>query len=349
MASTPPPLEGSRIVLGGYTPETGGHAEGVSAFVVHSTGSDAVQVSAAGLPSPSYLIAHPDRPWLFAAGEGTPGQVSSLAVGAGGGLEVLSTATVTGDGSCQLALTPDGRHLVVANYGSGSISSFAVAPDGTLSEQLDLLQFAGSGPDQERQEAPHAHQVVAHAGELLVCDLGTDLIHRVTLDDTGHFGAAGPPVQLPGGTGPRHLVVVEEHLVVACELSAEVWLGRPHTGGWREAARVPSSAAAGEARVYPSGIVADGRRVFVANRGPGTVAVFDVDLEQGALVPVAEFGCGGTAPRDLTLSRGRVWVANEPDDLVSVYPTSALPDAELEFELAAPSPSCVVLLSDPSW
>jgi 6-phosphogluconolactonase len=332
-------------VVGGYTAASDGHAVGLTALALarSSAGVAASTVGSVPLSSPSFAVLHPNRRWLFAVSESSPGLVASLAVGDDGSLALLGTRGAPGsDGNCHLALTPDGRYLVTAGYGSGTTSSFAVDPSGQLSEQLDLCIFEGSGPDLERQQTPHAHQVVPGGPELLVCDLGTDQIHRLGLDDGGRFLRLAPPIGLPAGSGPRHLVLVEDHLLVACELSAEVWIARRHEDGWQEVGRVPATAAAGACA--PSAIVNQGRRVYVANRGPGTVAVFDLEPEQGELVPVAEFSCHGPSPRDLTLSGGRLWVANQSDDLVSVFPTSQLPPPGAEFEFAAPSPSCLVLL-----
>lgn len=335
-------------MIGGYTADLDGHAVGVTALALASTPAGDVRASTVGsvaLSSPSFVVRHPSQPWLFAVSETSPGRVASLAVADDGALTRLDTRGTTGsDGNCHLALTPDGRHLVTAAYGSGTTSSFAVGPDGVLSEQLDLLAFEGSGTDAERQQSPHAHQVVPDGSELLVCDLGTDRIHRLSLDDDGQFSRSGPPIQLPGGSGPRHLALVQDHLVVACELSAEVWVARRSEGGWQEVGRVPASAAAAGQPCAPSAIVSTGRRVYVANRGPGTVAVFDLDPEQGQLVRLAEFPCGGPWPRDLALSDGRLWVANQSNDLVSVFSTSELPPRGAEFELSAPSPTCLVLL-----
>lgn len=335
----------TQILVGGYTAESDGHARGIESWLVAEddprrlTHVEPVEVS-----SPSYLVGDPNHPWVFAVSETSPGRVTSFALAADEALVPLSTSTLGGDESCHLAVTGDGRHLVIAHYGSGSLSSVGIGPDGSLTQELDLLQLTGSGPDPERQQGPHAHQVVVLGDELLVCDLGTDRIHRLTLDDRGRFSTAAPPLELPPGSGPRNLVVVGDHLVVACELSAEVWVGRRSGDGWVQVARVPSSTAPAGAVVFPSAIVADGSRVFVANRGVGSVAVFDLDAATDTLTGVAELSCGGSWPRDLVLSEGRLWVANQTDDVVTVLATASLPAAETDFAFPSPSPASLLLL-----
>ena len=118
-----------QVIIGGYTAEMGGSATGVRSLLVDRDEHGAVHLDEAAdlaLTSPSYLIAHPERPWLFAVTEGTPSQVHCMALAADGRLERLTSRESGGKIGAHLALSPDGRYLVVAHYGSGSVSSFAV-------------------------------------------------------------------------------------------------------------------------------------------------------------------------------------------------------------------------------
>ncbi len=333
-----------RFLLGGYTEELGGRASGLASRVLTAGGSTPAQ-SLLPLASPSYLVAHPEQPWVFAVLEGRGSWLASARVQADGALVQVGSVPTGGDFGCHLALSPDARHVVVAHYGSGSVASFEVGVDGGLSQRRDLRQFSGSGSDPERQEGPHIHQVVFDSDVLLVADLGTDRLHRLSLAADGTFDEAGPPIELPGGSGPRHLVVVGgDHLVVVCELSAQLWLGVRTETGWSHAQTVPSSIAELNERVLPSAVRADGDTVYVANRGAGTVSVFTLDRVAHTLTRVQEFSCGGPWPRDLVLGGTRLWVANESTDVVSVFDRTALGAPRLVSEIGAPSPTCVVLL-----
>jgi 6-phosphogluconolactonase len=333
------------VVIGGYTSESGGRAAGLTAFAesVHG-GLD--EISTLPLLSPSYVIGHSDRPWLFAVSEGSPSLVSSVRLDRDGTLTLINSVDSGGELGCHLALAQDGRHLVVAHYGSGSVASLKIGADGRLSERRDLWQFTGSGPNTERQDGPHAHQVVVHDEVLLVPDLGTDRVHQLRLDAGGQFSIAAPPVELPPGSGPRHLVLAGDQLVVACELSNELWLGVRDGVGWRQAKTVPASLAQVEEPVAPSALRLDGRAVFVANRGPGTITEFSLQLDPPDLVRVHEFDCGGPGPRDLVLEPSRVWVANQTTDVVSVFDRSTSGAPRPAFQLSAATPACIVLLGD---
>ena len=334
------------VFVGGYTAEADGHAVGVTSLLNEKSGKR-VQLDVASvmeLVSPTWLTRHPTLPVLFATGEANPGTVSSLRWDTDGTLSLLSTVKTTGDGACHVAVSPDGAYAIVASYRTGLLSVVGVNANGTVSEVLDTVQFAGTGPVTDRQEGPHAHQVVFVGDEVLSCDLGSDQIHRLRLDDRGALIPAGDPIKLPAGSGPRHLVVVEDHLVVACELSGELWLVAHDGDDWRPVAGIDTSTR--EGHVQPSGIAADGTRVFVANRGVDTVGVFDLAPAVSELTRIAEFDCGGAWPRDISVDGGLLWVSNQNSDTVTLFEVSPMPPSGPVAELSLPSPTGVVLVHD---
>lgn len=332
------------VFVGGYTAEADGRATGITSLL--NTGSDhRVQlepVAVAELRSPTWLVRHPTMPLLLAAGETNPGTLSSVRWDHDGSLTTLSTVEVAGDGACHVTVTEDGRHAIVASYVSGIVSVVAIAEDGTLAKLGDHLSLVGSGPVTDRQEGSHAHQIVVVGDEILCCDLGGDQIHRLRLNAEGVLYPAHDPIRLPAGSGPRHLVVAQDHLVVALELSGELWLGKRHGSDWVRAQVVPTSTRDGH--IQPSGIDTDGSRIYVASRGVDTVAAFDLDPVESTLTPVAEFGCGGAWPRAITLDGGLLWVSNETSHNVAVFEVSPLPPPGPVADLELPSPTGVVLV-----
>ncbi|KAJ7733204.1 Lactonase, 7-bladed beta-propeller-domain-containing protein, partial [Mycena maculata] len=81
-------------------------------------------------------------------------------------------------------------------------------------------QLRGSGPNTERQESPHAHQVLLHHGELLVADLGSDTVCRFAKQD-GAWVMQDQVRYDPGG-GPRHTAVYDGALYTLLELSSSL-------------------------------------------------------------------------------------------------------------------------------
>ena len=334
------------VFVGGYTAESDGRATGVGSLLNEGSGRrvSLEPASTLSLVSPTWLTRHPRLPVLLAAGETTPGTVSSLRYAADGSLTLLSTVETGGDGACHVAVSPDGDYAIVASYRSGSLSTVAIADNGTLSDVVDTFQLAGSGPVSDRQEGPHAHQAVVVGDEVLCCDLGGDQIVRLHIDGDGRLRSAADPIRLPAGTGPRHLVLADDHLVVACELSGELWLLTRDGDDWRTAIGISTSTRDGH--VQPSGIATDGSRVYVANRGVDTIGVFDLDPAAHTLTPVAEFDCGGAWPRDITLDGGLLWVSNQNSDTIALFEISPLPPAGPAVQLMTPSPTGVVLVHD---
>lgn len=333
------PLDADLVLVGGYTAEMGGRARGIGVFVPGTDPAGRLAFRPVAGPeatSPSYLVAHPHAGWVFAGSEAEPGAVSSYAVRADGRLSEIGRVPTGGSFTCHLAVSPDGNRLVAADYGSGSVTGFSVRADGTL-VRSDRLAFTGSGPDAERQDAPHAHQAVWDHDRLLVCDLGTDRVHRLRVEVSGRF-RADPAVELPAGAGPRHCVVVGDLLVVGCELNGEIWVGHRSGDSWVEIQRLRSSERAGPNQV--SAVVTDGRTVFAANRGPDTISTFRCG--SASLTREGEFASGGRWPRDLTLAAGLLWVANQNDDRVAAFPLAAMAPAGPAFTIPAPTPTCVL-------
>lgn len=265
------------------------------------------------LDNPSWLVTEPGG--VLAIGENQPSTVTLVA----SDLTAGPSVELSGEHACHAALYGD--FLVVANYGSGSVSVVELDAAGAPVAETDHLVFSGSGPDADRQDAPHAHQIVVDGDSLLVCDLGTDRIHRLRLDAEGRLTTASDPIELPAGFGPRHLVRSGEAIVVLGELTPELWLGRFQGGSVTELARVPATSESGECFGSGLRLDADGL-LWSANRGPDTIAVHRLDGDQ--LVRVTEFAAGGRWPRDLALIGDQLLVANQYSDDVTVFDRPAV-------------------------
>jgi 6-phosphogluconolactonase len=330
----------SQLIVGGYT---GSMGDGSGIVTLRVGPDDVSTLGTVEIDSPSYLIRHPELPLLYAVSEGAASTVAALRL-TDHGPELINRVANSGSGACHLCLSPDRRFVITANYGSSSVSCFGLADDGSLTEQTDLLQITGSGPDASRQSEPHPHQVVVDGDVVLVPDLGTDRVHRLGIDATGKISFVGDPVLLPPGSGPRHLVLVDDQLVVACELSAEVWWGPKVGSGGESGQVVPASGSDVDTRIYPSAIVADGSSIFVANRGSDTIAAFQ--LSDGLIRPGIEISCGGAWPRDLIATDSHLWVANQNDGTIVAIARDDLAAGRFDGTIQSPSPSCLIALQD---
>ncbi|MCA2216834.1 lactonase family protein [Jidongwangia harbinensis] len=341
-------VQGEYVFVGCYTGETGGEGDGIALLRRDpATGALTRLGVAARTPSPSFLTQHPALPVLYAVNELDHGTVTAFAVGVDGSLTLLAVRSTGGQHPCHLAVTPDGRHLLAANYSSGSVSVHPLDPDGAPAERSDLLQLAGSGPDPDRQQGPHAHMVSPdpNGSGVLIVDLGSDRVWRCRLDPvSGRLTELAPAVEAAPGTGPRHLLrSAGGALFLVGELAADLTWYRPGPDGClARAGGVPVSTIDG--LDCPSELTTgrDGRFVYVANRGPNTVSTFAWSDDRATLI--AEVPTGGDWPRHMALLGDHLYVANERSHTVTIFridPETGIPHPQGD-PIAEPSPTCVL-------
>ena len=75
-----------------------------------------------------------------------------------------------------------------------------------LAAKSDTTPFTGTGPNADRQEGSHLHQVAPHPtyDELFVPDLGADKVRRLVRGSSGRWVEEGA-VDFKPGSGPRHV------------------------------------------------------------------------------------------------------------------------------------------------
>jgi 6-phosphogluconolactonase len=292
------------------------------------------------VPAPSFLVPHPALPALYAVNELDDGGVTSLAVGPDGSLTVTSRQPSGGGAPCHLAITADGRHLLCANYGTGSLTTFPIRPDGTLEARSELVRHPGAGP--------HAHFVSIFGADVTAVDLGNDTIYGYRLDDAGRLTATWT-TRVGAGTGPRHLVTGPDGRRYGTdELGSTVSVYvADETGQLGLVHRRPATLTEPTGANHPSEITlsADGRFLYVANRGNDTIATFAVTPDE--LVPVAETGTGGAWPRHFALHGDLMYVANQRSGGVTVLrldPDSGVPEPT-GAGIDVPAPACVLPLT----
>lgn len=343
-------VQSAFVYLGCYTAGAGGRGEGiVVARREPESGALTPLGTVAVTPAPSFLARHPDLPVLYAVNEVTDGGVSAFRVAVDGDLTALGSRPTGGADPCHLAVADDGRHLFVANYGGGSVTVFPLDGQGVPGERTDLVRHEGHGPDPQRQERAHTHMVVPgrDGGPLLVVDLGTDSVYRYELEaETGRLVPRAPWVRTAAGVGPRHLahhpdgrrswLVGElDGSVLAYEVTTDA--ASPRLSG-----RVSASGRPGQVQPSEVAVGPEGRFLYVANRGVGTIAVFALDGELPVLV--TEVDSGGKWPRHFALIGAHLYVADERADLIGVFrvdPVTGVP-APVDEPVRVLSPTCVL-------
>lgn len=272
--------------------------------------------------APSFLVRHPRLAVLYAACSVDDGAVTAYAVDLDGGLRPLSRAPSGGMEPVHLAVSADGRHLLCANWGGdGCVAVLPVGPDGALGQLTDVVR-----PDHSGQTHPHHVSVAGDEVTVVYFSLGRLCGYRLT--GTGQLRPTWTAETADPLAGPRHLV---RHPAgpryVSDELAStvSVFLADPATGAlrWHRSRRATTRAPISIGRNHPSEVAvsADGRFVYLGNRGPDTVAVFAVEGDDLRLL--GEAPTGGLFPRHLALAGDRLYVANEWSHDVTVLRVDA--------------------------
>jgi len=155
-------------------------------------------------------------------------------------------------------------------------------------------------------------------------------------------------VVLPFGSGPRHTVWHPSgHLYVVTELSHEVFVLSPPTGGdgWRVVGGSPLAAV-----TMPGDFAAeialsrDAAFVYVGLRGSNTIATLRVRGTGTELTPVALVESGVDWPRHHLITRDTLLVAGQRSDEVAslgLDERTGVP-GRVRHRVATPSPSCLL-------
>lgn len=282
----------------------------------------------AAAQNPSFLALSPDGRYLYAALEAGGGAVGAWAIGADGELTALNQQPSGGDGACHVWVDASGKNVLVANYGGGSIACFRVQGDGSLGECSAFVQHAGSGPNPQRQEKPHAHSIYTDPANRFVyaCDLGTDEVKIYRFDAAnGTLLPNDPPAgKVPPGAGPRHFAIHPSGFAYANNemgLSVTAFKRDAASGALTAMQTVPTlpqgaateGASTAEMFVHPTG-----RWLYVSNRGHDTITVYTIGAD-GKLTPI-EHAATLAVPRGFGISADGRWlvVGGQQDNKVAV-------------------------------
>jgi 6-phosphogluconolactonase len=321
-----------------------GEAQGIyRAEFDAETGTLTVPQKAADLPGAGYLALDRGQGRLFAttAVKGEDGMMTGGVAAfyiEDGKLISKGVKSAQGIGTCHVGLDAEGRVLVAANYGDGSAASFHITQTGELEGPVSFHRHEGFGPDEKRQEGPHAHCAVVLPGNgfVGVCDLGIDAVVVYRVDPgTGKLNPHGRAV-LPAGAGPRHLAVHPggTWVYVVNELEPSVtafaWdAGRGELqalgtwSAWKEREKPGSMEGftASEIRVHPSGkYVVCAVREVSKEGGRDFLSVFRVDGE-GRLECVENEPARVAVPRNFAFHPGGKWLlaGGQKSDDVQVF------------------------------
>ncbi len=346
-----------RIYIGTYTKKS---SHGVYVYRWKPESGEMEEIGlAAKTPNPSFLALSPNHNDLYCVNEQdhTTGNVSAFAIDhTTGKLSPKNVVPSGGSAPCNLTADHTGQALFVANYGSGSVSSYQILAGGDLSQPVSNIFFKGHSIDPERQKEAHTHCTTVSPNNkfLLVNDLGLDRIMvfhfdpktaKLTPNDPPYYGAVP-------GSGPRNLTfhpngkwaysIAEMGSIIECM----DWNGEKGTltrfqviSSLPKEHKSPSDAAT--VQVHPNG-----RFLYGSNRGDDSITAFSIDPTNGHLTLLQRISCEGGSPRHFAVAPDGRWLVVGNQDTANIVILKCDPEtgklASTGRQYPLDSPVCVV-------
>ena len=307
-------------------------------------------------PNPSYLALDPGLQHLYSVNEMTEGGVSAFTINqANGTLTPLGGLVPTnGQDTTHLSVQPSGQYLFAASYTSGTFQVFRINADGSIGDLTDNFQSIGNGtgPNPDRQEGPHAHQILTDldGNHVFGVDLGADKVNVWNLDpDTGKLIANTVPfAPIASGSGPRHMAFHpdRQHAYVLSELASSVTVFDydPLRAAfiWKQTiSTLPpdftGTNTTAEIRIHPNG-----RFLYNTNRGHNSVTIFEIEPDTGELEVIGWESTRGEWPRGMNLdpSGSFLYAANQNTDNIAVFQIDPA-SGKLQFSSLVSTPTPV--------
>jgi len=297
-----------------------------------------------------------DNPSYFTFGSGgliyLVNEVDTFDMKAGGGittlrydkksksLEKVSSMNQGGGGPCHIEVSFDGKYLITANYGSGSVSVIKLNNEGIPEKVTDVIFYG---------ERSHPHMTI-HNPRLhtyYVSDLGLDRVHQLKLDTTLGLlmNADIAYINCEPGSGPRHMAIDKSaaNLYVINELNstASVYNILSDTVTAKQTVSTLPEGYTEKSYCADIHLSRSGKKIYGSNRGHNSIVTFRVGFD-GKLSEPAHSDCGGNWPRNFSLSPSGKFllVANQKSNEISVVHEGGKND-KVVSTLTLNAPSCI--------
>jgi len=350
-----------------------GDGAGVSGFEFDTATGELAELAATPFEWPMYLAVTSDGTRAYVTNRADEEHLVAVEIDRDrGSTTVLDRRSSGGVGPCYVALDGHERFAFTANYDGGTVGMLPIDDDGRLGPPSDVVTHEGSSVRPDRQAAPHPHAAVPGPDDrrLYVPDLGTDRLeaYDIVADGEGRGpGREGRPdqsgggrlghdetasVDLPPGTGPRHLAFGPAgevgYLVGELDSTVTALARDAETGAMTPVASAPTvppdentENAPADVAVHPSG-----EWVYVSNRGHNSIA--RVAIDDNRLDVQGHTLTGGENPRDIALTPGGEYLLVENRDSSDVATFAVGDDGALSevARMAVSRPTCLAFVPE---
>ncbi len=278
---------------------------------------------------PSYL--NINRDILYAVSETNSGNILSFKLP---NHILMNQKDIRQSLPCYISTDEHRKHLLVANYKSGSIIMYALKQDGSIGKREYKRNY--------RNANMHFAQFIEE--DILAIDLGNDTIYIYNTEMQ-----IKTKINLDEKSGPRHLVVSKDKqmIYVVTELSNQIYVYKKQGEKFVCIQKVHTLMDS-NTKSYAGAIKMskDNQYLYVTNRGHNSVSVFYIKHD-GMLVFIQNISSYGDFPRDIYLNKNDayVMVANQNENNIVIYERNfengtlrKLPNSTVKVD----KPSCIV-------
>ena len=322
--------------IGCYTtPDRDGRGDGINVYRIDPANGTWTHIqNVGGLENPSLFTLNRAGTRLWSVHGGRT-LISAFAIDrASGHMALINQCDCGGENPVDSALDASERHLVIGNYGSGTVAVMPIGDDGAILPVTQSVTLEGTpGPDPHHQASSHPHAVIFDPSHrfVIVPDKGFDRTFIFRFENGRLTPTAQGSIASARGAAPRHTIFHPSLpiLYVNNELDSTVTVfGWNRETGHASEIQVATTIPGGHAGRNTTAEIAvspDGRCLYVSNRGQDSVVLFAIDPADGRLTFQGFTPTGGRRPRFFTLTPNadRLYVANQDSGDITAFDRDA--------------------------
>lgn len=347
----------SYIFIGSYNFDK--KSDGIFVYELDTTTGKLHQTTTAkDILNPSYLTLSPNSNFVYACTDTkTPdeGSVSSFEFNTKDKtLTFINSQKSGGVNPVYLSVYKNEKWLINANYTSGSVSLFSINKDGSINPVSQVISYADSSVNRERQDRSHIHATVfsPNSKYVFLPDLGADKIRSYQFDTTNYQplqASEFPCTKATSGSGPRHFTFHPNGRFAYCieELSGTINAYK-YTDGKLDSIQRINTHSEKYTENFNSAdihISPDGKFLYASNRGDeNNIAIFSIE-QNGTLKIVGYQSTFGKIPRNFAIdTTGKfLIVANQVSGNIVVFKRNQKTGLlkKVKNKITVKNPSCV--------
>lgn len=283
------------------------------------------------LRNPSFLAINEQDKKIYAVNEmkeyqgKTGGGMTQISYDENYNMVVDGSWNTVGTDPCHIEVAPNKKFVSVANFASGTVTTYSLEMDGTVNGKMQVIQHFGNSVHSVRQKGPHAHSCIfaPDTNLMYVPDLGIDRVEAYRYDDSIELDVVAE-VEVDAGSGPRYGEFSKngKDFYLINEINSQVIHFVYDNGVMRklEIVNTLPDDFKGDNICSDLHISPNGKFLYASNRGHDSIVCYKIN-SGGSLTFVERKSCGGKTPRNFAIEPdGKyILVGNQDSDTITVF------------------------------